>query len=201
MKKEIVGALCSSLLVLAAAPSQAITISLDPSAQNVAAGSIVDVALVVSDLGDGVAPSLSTFDVDIAFDGGVLSFLDATFGDPVLGDQLDLFGLGSIFGTTPGAGTVNLFELSLDLPSDLDDLQAPGFILAILTLSALGAGDSPLDLTVNVLGDANGEPLEAAVSGGSVTVTEAAPEPASLALLVSGFAGLACTRARRRPGA
>jgi hypothetical protein len=56
---------------------------------------------------------LSTFDLNVAFDSNVLRFLASRLADPVLGDQLDLFGLGSLAGTTPGLGIVNLFELSL----------------------------------------------------------------------------------------
>jgi hypothetical protein len=200
MRNAIAAALTAVLWGGAATPCRAITIGFDPAAQNVTAGSSVDVALVVSGLGDGIAPSLSTFDVDIAFDDSVLSFLGATFGDPMLGDQLDLTGLGSTTGVTPGSGFVNLFELSFDSPSDLGAMQAGSFTLAALTFSAVGPGVSTLGVSVNALGDANGDPLEADVAGGSVTVerTSSVPEPASMLLVVSGFLGLARLRASQR---
>jgi hypothetical protein len=50
--------------------------------------------IFISGLGDGTAPSLSTFDLDISFDPTILAFSTAVFGDPILGDQLDIWGLG-----------------------------------------------------------------------------------------------------------
>jgi hypothetical protein len=70
-----------------------------------------------------------------------------------LGDQLDLFSLGSLALATPGAGSVNLFELSLDTVSDLNDLQAPDFILAKLSFDPFGIGISPLTFSATRLRD------------------------------------------------
>jgi hypothetical protein len=58
MTNAFVRVLAPALLALAAAPSQAITIGFDPTTQNAAVGSPVGVAIVISDLGDGVAASL-----------------------------------------------------------------------------------------------------------------------------------------------
>jgi hypothetical protein len=112
--------------------AQAVSLSLEPSAQTVVLGNLVDVAVRIADLD---IPALSTFDLDISFDPGILTFSQATFGDPVLGDQLDILGLGSLTDAIPGVGVVNLFELSFDLPEDLTALQAPSFTLATLTFS------------------------------------------------------------------
>jgi hypothetical protein len=185
------------MLVLAATPARAITIGFDPATANVNVGSPVTVDLVIDDLGDGVAPSLSTFDLDVAFNDAVLSFLSATFGDPVLGDQLDLTGLGSVTAVTHGAGIVNVFELSLDLPSDLDNLQTGAFTLARLTFNAQAAGVSALVLSIGALGDANGNPLAADLGEGRIAVPGPGaeiPEPATLILLISGLAAASGTR-------
>jgi hypothetical protein len=56
-------------------------------------------------------------------------------GDPISGDQLDLFSSGSITSTTAGAGLVELFELSFEAVSDLNGLQAPDLIPAKLTFA------------------------------------------------------------------
>ena len=96
--------------------SKAITIGFDPLSQTVPIGTPVDLDMYISDLGSGIAPSLSTFDLNISFDPTILVFSGVTFGDPILGDQLDLFGLGSwteFDDTVPGV--VNRFELSLVL--------------------------------------------------------------------------------------
>lgn len=167
--------------------SQAVTISVNPMMQFAAVGSSVDVALTISGLADGAALSLSAFDLNVDFDPAILEFKGAAFGDSTLGDQLDLFGLGSLTSATPGFGTVNLVELSFDLPSDLDTLQAGSFSLASLTFNTLSLGISSLNISVNALGDSLGDPLTANVLNGSVA---AVPEPSSLLLLCTGVFGL-----------
>lgn len=166
----------------------ATSIRFEPAMQTVDLGMPAEVDLVISDLENGSAPSVSTFDLDIFFDATILAFNNAVFGN-----QLDLFGLGSLSLATPGSGTVNLFELSFDLPDDLDALQADSFTLATLTFHTLAAGASPLSLTVNVLGDALGDPLMADISQGSITVqrsTAVVPEPGTIVMLLTGCIGL-----------
>jgi hypothetical protein len=69
-----------------------------------------------------------------------LSFDHLVFGDPILGDQLDLAGWSSVNGSMLGLGTVNLFEASVDDPNDLNNLQPATFTLAILTFNTVGFG-------------------------------------------------------------
>ncbi len=190
MRKVTFSAIGSALLLWVSSVSQAATISFDPATQTAPAGSSLSVKLGISGLGGGVAPSLGTFDLNIGYNPSLLSFTGVSFGDPVLGDQLDLFGLGSLTGssnTTPG--TVNVFELSLDSVADLNSLQAAGFTLATFTFSALSEGTSPLSISINTLGDANGAPLAATTTSGSITVT-AVPLPGAVWLFGSGLLGL-----------
>ena len=190
MKKTIYSVIGSMLLLLVSGTSQAITVSFDPTAQTVATGSFVSVKLGISGLGNGAAPSLGTFDLNIGYNPSLLSFTSVIFGDPVLGDQLDLFSLGSLTSsdnTTPG--TVNVFELSFDSVADLNTLQAANFTLATFTFSALSGGTSPLSISINALGDANGDPLAATMASGNVTVT-AVPLPGAVWLFGSGLLGL-----------
>jgi hypothetical protein len=175
--------------------ADAVTLAFEPLSQQANLGDPLDVAVRVSGLGNLAPPSLSTFDLDVSFDPTVLAYTGAEFGDPVLGDQLDLFALGSLSGETPGLGVVNLFEVSLDLPDDLDNLQAESFVLFTLHFDALTPGTSALALAANELGDAIGDPLSADLGAGSVNVV---PEPGSARLLAPGLVLLATWRRRSR---
>lgn len=197
MRKPILALLLGLCCFSGHTAAQAISLDLIPASQSVVQGHAVAVTLVISGLGDLVAPSLSAFDVDLTFNPAILAFQGAVFGDPVLGDQLDLAGLGgnpmSASLTLPGL--LNLFEISFDLSDDLNALQADTFTLATLTFTALTQGSSALTLAVNALGDANGDPLAATVgAAGSITVTAPSPtgvpEPASALLVLTGALGL-----------
>ena len=132
------------------------------------------------------------------WDSSLLSLSSATFGDPVLGDQLDLSGFGSFTGVTPSAGSVNLFALSLDPAATLDALQAGSFVLATLQFDALATGTSALSLGLNALGDSLGNPLAATLVDASVDVI---PEPGSWALFCVGalIVGTQIYRRQRSP--
>jgi len=174
----------------------AFTVGLTPSFQTVPVGNPVSVDLYVSGLGNGTPPSLGTFDLNILFDSTILYFNNATFGDPGLGDQLDLFGLGSITSVDDSVpGVLNLFELSLDMPGDLDLFQADSFTLATLTFDTLTTGTSSLSLTINALGDSAGNALSANIQNASVAPV---PEPSTAILLaISSLAGMGYFRQRK----
>jgi len=191
---NLFGFFAGSLLLFNIGTAQAMSLDIAPSSQTVTPGSQVNVGVAISGLGNGAAPSLGIFDIDVTFDPAVLSLNAVSFGDPGLGDQLDLFGFGSINSATPGSGVVNLFELSLDFPSDLDTLQAGAFTLASLTFDTLAEGTSLLGLIVNDLGDSFGDPLNAQIGTGSVSVNSPSPnpvpEPGTMLLFGTGIVGL-----------
>jgi len=195
MKNRLITAIVTTLTLCTAAPATAITIEFIPPSQSVSVGSTTTMDLVISGLRDREAPSLGVFDLDVGFDSSILNFSGATFGN-----QLDLFGLGSLQGVIAGVGTVNLFELSFDLADGLDDLQAGSFLLATLSFEALASGSSALSLSINALGDSLGDPLEAEVIGGtirSVGNVSAVPEPASLPLIGIGVLSMIALVMRR----
>lgn len=178
--KTIIPVVAGFLLGAVPAATQAALLSLQPASASVGVGASVEVALTISGLGDGSAPSLGVFDVDLTYDPAVLQFDSVAFGDPVLGDQLDLSGLGAVTGFDASvAGAVNHFELSLDSVADLDALQAGAFTLSVFRFTALNPGVSPVELSLNSLGDAQGDPLAAQWGGARLTVI---PEPASVGL-------------------
>jgi hypothetical protein len=160
MKRSVIGGVL--VAVTAAGSLAGATLSISPSAQTVSVGSRVSIDLMIS----GTGTAVGTFDINIGFDPGVLSYSDTTFGN-----QLDVFGLGDVRSVTPGVFTVELFELSLDSVSDLNSHQASSFRLATLSFNALSSiTNSPITITVNALGDASGNSLSAVVQNGSVTV-------------------------------
>lgn len=186
MKKGFcVSIILATLLLFSVATSQAIMIGFDPASQVVPVGDTVDVDLYISGLGDYAAPSLSTFDLDITYAPTILDFTDYVLG-PYLGDILVGEALDWSLGETI-PGSVNFSELSLLFDWELDALQPSSFTLATLTFDTLAVGTSSLDITINALGDAWGNPLVADVQSGSVSPV---PEPATVLLLGSGMAGI-----------
>ena len=200
MKKTILSILMIASLLLGATGLRAhtVTLSFDPTTQDVILGSPVDVALIISGLGNGNAPSISTFDLDVSFNPRNLSFSSAVFGDPTLGDQLDIFDMGGnpMFAGLMEAGKLNLFELSLDLPAVLNAKQADSFTLVTLTFNTLLAPrSSSLGLSINSLGDAFGNPISATVSDGNITVV---PIPGTIWLIGSALVGMLGSARRRK---
>jgi hypothetical protein len=197
MKKLIILFVVFLMLVFCnSTASQAVMLGFDPPSPGILVGNTADVDLVISGLGSGTAPSLGVFDLDISYDPTILAFDSVTFGDPILGDQLDIWLLGGnpMGASVPSPGFLNIFEVSLDFPWDLDDWQAEDFTLATLTFDTLSLGTSPLNISIDTLGDAWGDPLAADVQNGSISPV---PEPATLLLFGSGLAGLGFLRKKK----
>ena len=176
---------------LGASPVQAASLEFVPASQSVRIGHPAQVAIRVSDVGDSAAPSLAVFDVVVTFDPALLSFSGVTYGDPGLGNQLDLLGLGSV-GDHSRSGLRHPVRVALDPAGDLNALQAGAFALATLAFDTLAVGTSLLGLTVNALGDADGNLLiPDAVGTGAIAVTpQAVPAPGALLLLGGALAAL-----------
>lgn len=183
----------------------AVVVQVVPASQNATLGATVSVQVAISGLGVNSPPSLGAYDLNIGFDPTILQFTNSAYGDPTLGDQLNLAGLGSIQSTTPGNGTVEVFELSLDSINDLNNLQAPAFVLVTLTFQALKTGTSPMSVTINALSDAFGNGLGATTAGGSVSVSQSpiltpvlsTPALVAFALLLAAL-GAAVMRTRTK---
>jgi hypothetical protein len=179
--------------------ASAIVVEVIPSSSIVNMGGSLTADIRISGLGDGFAPSLGTYDIDLIFDSNLFTPNSVTFGDPVLGHQLDLFGFMSnpSGASLAGPNTLNLFEVSLDFPFDLDDLQAPAFILASVVFDVnQKTGTGLFDLSINALGDSFAFPLDAQTIAAEVQVV---PVPAAIWLFGTGLIGL-IGFAKRRAG-
>ncbi len=209
--KNLIANLVFFILLLCAAPAHAILLAFTPSFQTVAAGSPATVSLSIAGLG-GSATALGGFDLDLGFDPAILSLRGVRFGDPSLGDQLDLGGYGALI-CSPGYDTdpscpsdltgamVNLLELSLDAPDVLSALQADNFVVATFFFNTLSPGQSALSVIRLGLADAYGDLLIADIQPGDITVSvpNAIPTPSSLALFGIGMAMLRlCNRKQLR---
>ena len=181
----------AAMLAVANIASAAIILSLDVASPVISEGESTEIAIQVSGLVAGSALSLS-------FNPAVVSFVSETYGDPILGDQLDLDGFGPFTMTTPSPGAVGLFELSFDSVNSLNGLQADTFILATLRFDAANPGISALQLTVNQLSDAIGGtiPVESIVDS-SIQVMpgqQVVPEPGTLMTLAFSMVALGLGR-------
>jgi hypothetical protein len=176
------------LLALVPAAAGAISITLAPVVVAGAVGLSFDLDVMVSGLGDGVAPSLGSYDFDISFDPSQLGFESVSFGTQL--------GAGSLQSSGAALGVVDLAEVSFLSPAELDALQPASFVLATLRFTPIATGTSSIGFTQAIVGDGFGAPLEVSLGGARVVTERAIPEPGALALFALG--ALAIARASRR---
>ncbi len=177
--------------------SQALTIDLSPSAQQLQLGEKFTLDVKVSDLTDAAAPSLGVYDLNLLFDATRVSISQIIWGDAVKGNQLDINGFGSFqISDASNSGTLNVFELSFDEVWTLDNLQAGNFNLFSVIFATIAVGPADFSLGVNALGDANGNSLQVNSLGTSNLLINAVavPEPAASFLFLIGLIALGFAR-------
>ena len=194
MLKRQIGWLAVGLLALLGTdPARAVGISLVlPGGTEVWVGEPVSVDVVVSELGDGAAPTLGSFDGDVSFGTGLLTYDDVAFGlelgEPVTEALVSIDVVGGVL-----TGTA----VSLLSPAELDALQGSSVTLGTLFFTATGSGSGQIEITRAQLGDAFGAPLTVDWLGSSpITVI---PEPSTALLVACGLVGMAISRRRLRP--
>ena len=160
--------------------ANAAVISLVPSASDVYVGENISLDVVMSELAPGGGPSLGAFDLNLNFMNSLLNvdtkdldgdgIFDSVILDP--DSQLDIFnaGLNFLGSEMVLPGMLRLFDLSLDLPFDLDANQSNSFTLARVQMTAMQAGASDLSVVVNALSDAVGNSLGFTTKSIQVTV-------------------------------
>jgi hypothetical protein len=170
-------------LLLAAAPAGALSVSFLPSSVDAGVGGEIAFDVVVSGLG---GESVGSYDLDLSFDAARLAFDSFEFGD-LLGGPV-----GSIQSSGAAGGIVDLAEVSLLLPAQLDALQGDPVVLGTARFAVVAGGASSVTVSQAIVGNGVGRRLNV-TSTGSVRVNggPAIPEPGALALFALGLTAVA----------
>ncbi len=183
--------LLSSVVLVGSSTGWAAMLFLSPVSQTVFEGDPVLVNVRISGLGDGMDPSVGSFDLDVTYDTSVLAATGVTFG-PHLGDGIE--SIQSFDLSSPGL--IDLAEISF-----LFDLsgQPANFTLATLLFDTVAPGISPMNFTQTLVSDAFGSSLALShVGGAEVTVMNPIPAPSAMVLFGTGLAGLVAWRMRKQ---
>lgn len=175
-------------LILISTNNYAANVSLVPSTTQVNVGDNFFIDIVISQLADD---ALGGWDGNFIFNSNEVSLISTALGDSVLGNQLDLSGLGTLNETqihTLNGNTqaVVMLEVSYDDMVTLNASQANVFSLAQLQFTRLGAGEIIFNFDGH-FSDAAGIDLRIDHSG-AVTQLAPVPLPAAAWLMLSGFA-------------
>lgn len=198
-------------LLLGAPLADAFEMRVQPVNSSIGLGGTTTISIAASGLAPAGSPSLSSYDFNLTFDAAILGIdtsdadgdgvMDSVTLDPA--GQLDLFDLGINTRAVEmiGIGQLNLFELSFDLPTDLDSMQLGAFVLAEVELQGIRVGSSALTLTPIQMVDASGSPLSTTVANGTIQVTGGVPVPvpSTAGLLAAGVLAGFIGRRRRSP--
>lgn len=205
IRKKILALLFILISMLYGQIALAAMINIELDASRIKVGDFVNFDINISGLGEGVAPSVGAYDLDFLFDSNIIKYQSTFFGDSDLGNQLDLFNLGSIQNIQELVDAINVFELSLDSSSDLLNLQADTFTLFSLNFAAISAGTTQVSTGINALGDQLGDSLSASVNSLDFSVIKN-NEPKLIPTLtewgiffLSGLMMLVCSRSFVKP--
>ncbi len=180
-------------LVASLGATAAPIIAIQPGAQAVPVGGTLTADVVATNLSNEF---IGAFDLTIDWDPLLLAFDSLSFDTFLDGPAL------SIQGFTPGAGSLNVFEVSYSALAGQTGNDP--FRLFSVSFLSLGEGVSRVDFSSTVsqiLSDGSGEEFgNAGFTGGTVTATPATtvPEPGTPALLGLGLVGVGLAARGRR---
>ncbi|MDM8536058.1 PEP-CTERM sorting domain-containing protein [Desulfobacterales bacterium HSG17] len=170
----------------------AVSLSLKPLTSFFEVGSLAEVDLVVSDLGN---EDIAGFDLNIVHNPSVIDFAYYTLGDGlgnIAAGEAEDWSMGNM-----GNGTINLAELSwlFDL-----SFQADTFKLATLYFTGAGEGTGFLGFSDAILSGVYGDSLDATYKGADVSVkpVQPIPEPATMFLLGFGLTGIGFVKRKHK---
>ena len=175
-----------AIAMLFPSSERAASITLTAQPTHFSIGEISEISVNVSGLNGATGVSLGGFDFVLQYDLSAFTLSNTSFGDPFLGDQLDLSHEGSLAEVQRQANGVRFFELSLDDGALLNTSQANSFQLVSFTLTALANGQFPLTLTSGIFADSVGNNLAVQVSPAVLTVGDVTttPEPQTCLLVM-----------------
>lgn len=160
-------------------------IEFNPANSTVEEGGTVAVDIVVT---PDAGVFIGSYDIDVLFDGSLLSVADVVFGTS-LGGPFDSIQGG--FDSGPGSFFLSEISFLFDLSATQAGDGTP-FTLATILFNADAVGTSLLNFGLTILGNDFGFPVaNPPVPGsGSIIITEAVtiPEPGSLILFLFGLA-------------
>ena len=184
----VMRAVLCALVLCASAVRAAVIIEIVPAFQ-VISDSPAQIALRVSGLPGGMAPSIGGFDLTLEYDPAILSYLGTVFGSALGNPATEAIA----FDDVPGVGLVRLFEVSLLDPDVLDADQPGTFTLATVAFGGRQPGISLVNFLSVELSDSMANPLTANTLNGAIQVVS---EPDFIAIFA--VAALAGWLARRR---
>jgi hypothetical protein len=181
--------------------AHAIAIQLQPLDTDALVGDVISIDVFVSGLTSGEAGSeiVSAFDLDLLYDPTILNAASISFGAGLGVADVATF-TSSVF----SSGRIDFANVSLLLNDELDLLQGDSVLLASLTFSAIGIGQSLLSFDsltspgIDLVGRDPFTRLPIGFAGSAlVTIGErptSVPEPGMLALLALGLLSLGTAR-------